>query len=175
MNLLWTRLLIETKLQRSMIILYSSFYFQWGFLFLNSDFVLLTVTLLFAFISWLSSTANSSDQYKKQTKKIPFYTPRSKQLTHKISLKLHFFFFSGAFGDQMWGRWDYLSFIFQVFRNRTLNWWSVVNVNCSVKCFGCYYVSAESLLCPWNPYSEPLIMRLILRFFSVKVCTEVSL
>lgn len=174
MNLLWTRLLIETKLQRSMIILYSSFYFQWGFLFLNSDFVLLTVTLLFAFISWLSSTANSSDQYKKQTKKYPFTRPGPNSWHTKFPSSF-IFFFSGAFGDQMWGRWDYLSFIFQVFRNRTLNWWSVVNVNCSVKRFGCYYVSAESLLCPWNPYSEPLFMRLILRFFSVKVCTEVSL
>lgn len=129
MNLLWTRLLIETKSQRSMIILYSSFYFQWGFLFLNSDFVLLTVTLLFPFISLHSSTANISVQYKKQTKK---NTP--------FSLKLHIFVFSGAFGEQMWGRWDYLSY-------RTLNWWSVVDVNCLVKRFGWYYVSAQSLLC----------------------------
>lgn len=82
----------------------------------------------------------------------PFYTPRSKQLTHKIP-QASYFCFLRSFWRPNVSRWDYLSYNFQVFRNRTLNWWSVVDVNCSVKRFGCYYVSAESLLCPWNPWS----------------------
>lgn len=143
-----------------------SFFEQW-FCFTDSN---LTVCI------HLLTLINSKQQWSVQkTNKKNTLLHAQVQTADTQNFPQAIFFFSGAFGDQMWGRWDYLSFIFQVFRNRTLNWWSVVNVNCSVKCFGCYYVSAESLLCPWNPYSEPLIMRLILRFFSVKVCTEVSL
>lgn len=172
------RLLIETKLQRSMIILYSSFYFQWGFLFLNSDFVLLTVTLLFSFICWLSSTANSSDQYKNKQTKYPLLHAQVQTADTQNFPQASYFCFLRSFWRPNVSRWDYLSYIFQVFRNRILNWWSVVDVNCSVKRFGCYYVSRLRACCVLGilgVFQEPLIMRLILRFFSVKVCTEVSL